>query len=327
MKENQPLVSIIMPCYNAQDYVAQAIQSALDQTYAHCEVIVIDDGSKDGSLDILKSFGDQITLEAGANQGACAARNRGLDLSKGEYIKFFDADDILTVDCIERQVTLLGLDEGGGQWIGYGYDELFNESGMKVFNKRFPTQSYDPPVADLILRNVITTLSLYPVSAIRKVGGFDARLSSGQERNLNIKLALEGYEFRYQDIFVYSRRIHQSPDRISNRKGDGFKELENVNYTYEVLSGHKDQRILDAWAAYLWTLGRRFGFDGDAKAARAFFDEAKKVSPAGYRRYLTPKYSMLLSVFDPILIDRVYGVIRIFKSSNKNELDRVTFKR
>jgi len=101
-----PLVSIIIPCYNAEKYVAEAIQSALDQTYSNCEVIVIDDGSTDGSLDVIKSFGDKIKWETGPNRGGCAARNRGFDLSRGEWIQYLDADDALHSEKIQHQMKL-----------------------------------------------------------------------------------------------------------------------------------------------------------------------------------------------------------------------------
>ncbi|MGN6552937.1 MAG: glycosyltransferase [Verrucomicrobiota bacterium] len=90
-----PLVSIIIPCYNAEKWVAEAIQSALDQTWPNKEVIVIDDGSTDGSLALIKSFGERIRWETGPNRGGCAARNRGLRLAQGEWIQYLDADDLL----------------------------------------------------------------------------------------------------------------------------------------------------------------------------------------------------------------------------------------
>jgi glycosyltransferase involved in cell wall biosynthesis len=67
---NNPLVSIIIPCYNAEEYVSEAIESALRQTYSNKEVIVIDDGSTDGSLDVIRSFGSRVRWETGPNSGA-----------------------------------------------------------------------------------------------------------------------------------------------------------------------------------------------------------------------------------------------------------------
>jgi glycosyltransferase involved in cell wall biosynthesis len=102
-----PLVSIIIPCYNAEAYVGEAIWSALNQTYPECEVIVIDDGSTDSSLEVIKSFGKRVYWESGPNRGGCAARNRGAALAKGEYFQFLDADDVLDSNKIRHQVTTL----------------------------------------------------------------------------------------------------------------------------------------------------------------------------------------------------------------------------
>ena len=91
----QPLVSILIPCYNAERWVGQAIESALAQTWPNKEVIVVDDGSTDGSLEVIKSFGDRIKWETGPNRGGNVARNRLLELSHGEWIQYLDADDYL----------------------------------------------------------------------------------------------------------------------------------------------------------------------------------------------------------------------------------------
>ena len=104
---SSPLVSIIIPCYNAEQYVAEAIQSALDQTYPNCEIIVIDDGSTDGSLDVIKTFSDRVRWETGPNRGGCVARNRGLELARGEWIQFLDADDRITPEKIESQIQIV----------------------------------------------------------------------------------------------------------------------------------------------------------------------------------------------------------------------------
>ncbi len=78
----QSLVSILIPCYNAERWIGQAIESALGQTWPNKEVIVVDDGSTDGSLEVIKSFGDRIKWETGPNRGGNVARNRLLELSR-----------------------------------------------------------------------------------------------------------------------------------------------------------------------------------------------------------------------------------------------------
>lgn len=101
-----PTVSIIIPCYNKRAYVAAAIDSALAQGDL-AEVIVIDDGSTDGSLEIVEDYSGRITWETGANLGGSAARNRGLELAKGDFIQFLDADDVLPKGKIAAQLAML----------------------------------------------------------------------------------------------------------------------------------------------------------------------------------------------------------------------------
>jgi len=102
-----PLVSIIIPCYNAEPYLREAILSALNQSHLHCEVVVVDDGSTDGSLEVVRSFGTQVRWSTGTNRGGCSARNLGLDMAKGKYIQFLDADDRISSHKIASQVDLL----------------------------------------------------------------------------------------------------------------------------------------------------------------------------------------------------------------------------
>ena len=86
------LVSIIIPVYNSSAFVVEAVRSALNQTYSPIEVIVVDDGSTDNSLQLLENIKDErLHLWSQMNQGACVARNRGIAESRGEFIKFLDS--------------------------------------------------------------------------------------------------------------------------------------------------------------------------------------------------------------------------------------------
>lgn len=99
------LVSIVIPCYNAGRWVGEAIASCIAQSYRPVEIIVVDDGSTDNSLDVLRSFGEQIKVICSRHGGAAGARNTALEYSSGEFIQFLDADDILSPYKIERQVA------------------------------------------------------------------------------------------------------------------------------------------------------------------------------------------------------------------------------
>ena len=103
-------VSILIPCYNVERWVRQAVDSAISQTYSRCEVICVDDGSTYGTLDILLSYGSQIRLETGPNRGGNVTRNRLLSLSRGSWVQYLDADDYLESDKISRHVQSLTQD-------------------------------------------------------------------------------------------------------------------------------------------------------------------------------------------------------------------------
>jgi glycosyltransferase involved in cell wall biosynthesis len=104
----KPLVSILIPCYNADQWLADTVKSALAQTWDNTEIIVVDDGSTDGSLAIAQSFeAANLKVISQPNQGASAARNRALRTAQGDFIQYLDADDLLARDKIERQIELL----------------------------------------------------------------------------------------------------------------------------------------------------------------------------------------------------------------------------
>jgi glycosyltransferase involved in cell wall biosynthesis len=113
---NVPLVSILIPAHNAQKWVAETIRSAVSQTWKRKEIIVVDDGSTDQTLAVARQFeSESVRVVASKNQGAAGARNLALQLSRGDYIQFLDADDLLAPDKIERQ--LAALSDGGSRRI------------------------------------------------------------------------------------------------------------------------------------------------------------------------------------------------------------------
>jgi glycosyltransferase involved in cell wall biosynthesis len=103
-----PLVSVIIPLYNAEKYISETINSVINQSYNNWEIIIVNDGSTDNSLCIAQSFeSEKVKIISVNNGGASRARNIGLDNSKGEFIQYLDSDDLLSTDKIENQVRLL----------------------------------------------------------------------------------------------------------------------------------------------------------------------------------------------------------------------------
>ncbi|MDT0632213.1 glycosyltransferase family 2 protein [Rubrivirga litoralis] len=105
---SDPLVSVLVTAYNAEPWLAETLGSALAQTYPNVEVVVVDDGSTDGTLRVARGFeGPRVQVVGQVNAGACAARNRALAESNGDLVQYLDADDLLAPDKIERQVARL----------------------------------------------------------------------------------------------------------------------------------------------------------------------------------------------------------------------------
>jgi glycosyltransferase involved in cell wall biosynthesis len=103
----KPLVSILIPAYNAEAWLADTVRSALAQTWPRTEIIVVDDGSKDGTLAVAKTFSsDRVKVVTQPNQGAAAARNQAFSLAQGDYIQWLDADDLLSPDKIAKQMDV-----------------------------------------------------------------------------------------------------------------------------------------------------------------------------------------------------------------------------
>src|SRR5882757_7401378 len=104
----KPLVSILIPAYNADPWIADTIKSALNQTWPRVEIVIINDGSRDQTLSIAQQFAsEKLSIVSQENQGVCAARNKAFALCQGDYIQWLDADDLLAPDKIARQMAVL----------------------------------------------------------------------------------------------------------------------------------------------------------------------------------------------------------------------------
>ena len=107
LMKNNTLVSVIIPAYNCAKYIDEAVNSVLSQTYPYLEIIVVNDGSTDNTLQIIEKFKDRITIINQAQSGVACARNTGIKSANGDYIAFIDADDYWFKEKIQLQVSYL----------------------------------------------------------------------------------------------------------------------------------------------------------------------------------------------------------------------------
>jgi len=170
-------ISIIIPAYNYSKYVCEAIDSALNQSIP-CEVIVVDDGSKDNTRELCNAYGNKIKYIYQDNAGLSAARNTGVRHSKGDYIICLDADDTIDPTYAEKCMNKMqeGYDIVCSQWLEYQDDE---NSNLPDYIRTIDTShlAYD----DFKVANRIICASMFKKEYWGKIGGFDENMKFGYE--------------------------------------------------------------------------------------------------------------------------------------------------
>lgn len=221
------LVSIVIPCWNAKDTIARAISSALSQTYPSTEIIVVDDGSTDGSLDVIRRFDKQIVLEAQPNAGACAARNRGMEIASGDYLQFLDADDEIAPEKIAHQMAIV---EESGLEVTF-VAGAYTYRRVDGTDRRFSPLNDDPWLA--LLRGGgslgITSSNLWRAVALDAVGGWNAAWQSSQDTELMYRLLRNGAQIACDNQPLAT--VHEQQESISRSSGHScFKPVAWKNW-------------------------------------------------------------------------------------------------
>jgi glycosyltransferase involved in cell wall biosynthesis len=204
--QEPPLVSIIIPCYNGEMYVHHAIESALEQSYRSIEVIVIDDGSTDNSAEIAQRYPVRFLQQQ--NKGVSAARNLGVQVSRGANIVFLDADDRLKRDGIGAGVHELTEHPECAMAVG---DHVFVDAGgAYLANSRknpLPARHYEA----LLRSNFIemTSTVLFRRDVLDAVGGFNTKLRAAEDYDLYLRIAA-AYPICCHSTVVAEYRIHET---------------------------------------------------------------------------------------------------------------------
>jgi glycosyltransferase involved in cell wall biosynthesis len=208
----EPLVSILIPAYNAQAWIAATIESALQQTWGNKEVVVVDDGSKDRTLTVARQFASRgVKVISQPNQGACVARNTAFSVAKGEYIQWFDADDLLAPDKIERQMAVLSECKGKQTLLSGAWGYFFYRTSKANFSPT-PLWSNLSPVEFLYLKmsqNLHMQPDVWLVSReiTEAAGPWDTRLWRDNDGEYFCRVILASESIRFvPDARSYYRR-------------------------------------------------------------------------------------------------------------------------
>lgn len=229
------LISIIIPVYNSEKYIAETIKSVLKQSYRNYEVIIIDDGSTDNSARIINGFRNNCKIITKSNKGRSTARNDGLAVASGEYVLFLDSDDLLEEDALENLYAPLSK---GKFPLIYGKYSFINQNSVKV-NDKIHHSFKEGKIEDcksLFSKNFIATpAAMFNRSfLISNKLFFDQDLSQYEDWDLCLRILLNNGEIKFVNKIICKVRIH--PSRTSNdvlKMAFGYKNVvEKLKTTY-----------------------------------------------------------------------------------------------
>ena len=257
-----PTVSVIIPAYNAERYIADTLRSALDQTWPHVEVIVVDDGSKDGTLARAAEFGDRVRIHQQANGGVARARNNGVGLARGEWIAFLDADDLWRPEKIEKQLACSDAPLSFTDRLNFGELDGLPERQSLVT----PMQGGDIFAALLLKGNFITTTSvMMRRDLFLQLGGFDLSFNGTEDWNLWLRVA-EQHPIGFCPAPLVRYRLHRGGlsrnyERINRERQEVITRALNTPRGRALDALTKRRIWAQTWAAN--------GFDARRAGARA----------------------------------------------------------
>lgn len=274
------LVSVIIPCYNGEQFLGEAIDSALRQTVREIEVIVVDDGSTStGPRDLVAGYSDRIRYIRQDNKGISAARNTGIEAARGDLIAFLDDDDVWLPEKLEKQLEFLERVRFDGRDVGlvstaFIYtDESLNEIGR-----------FSLPYAGLVFDQLMFTdlvglpsSVIVPHAVLEAVGGFNDDLRASEDYDLWLRIAS-----RYE-IFSLNEYLVKYRQRLSTVSRDPVRMVETNRRVTEMLI--ERERLDEPTARAVWTARRTSYAQRHRRHAYELLKTEKDV--AGFRREIT----------------------------------------
>jgi glycosyltransferase involved in cell wall biosynthesis len=301
----EPLVSIIVPVFNADKYLAKTLESALNQTWPNKEIIVVDDGSTDNSLAIAKSFQQAgVQLITQTKKGASAARNAGLKKARGKYIQFLDADDIISINKIEIQVTLL---QKYPDYICFCSTVHFkNGTDYKTYsanhdklsaNENSPTKFLIKLYSD-VDNMVQPNAWLTPSEVIDKAGLWNENLSVDDDGEFfcRVILASKGVVYTPEALNYYRKHLNRGSLSAQLNLNGLESMLKSIGLKQQYLAANCDLKtVQQIFASHYWNVA----FIAYPRFKTLSAQAAKKAKKGNYtgRKYKGGPISNLLSRF------------------------------
>jgi glycosyltransferase involved in cell wall biosynthesis len=254
-----PLISVIIPVFNASDFISAAIESVLSQTWKNREIIIVDDGSTDRSLEVVRQFQNDVQLLQTPHAGPSVARNSGIEASHGEYLVFLDADDLILSEKLTSQAKFLNSHLQIGVVYSGGYRLRKSKDGIEVKENFENIGMLNPNLgAPDISLHALVTQNAFPIhcamvrrEAVLACGGFDNTLYGLEDWDLWLRVAVNHtFEYLPGEVAVYrlvpgSISYQQKKQEIAYR--NICKKIENAGW-FRHLSSREQARFYLDWA-------------------------------------------------------------------------------
>lgn len=285
MEHKSTTVSVIIPCYNGERFIAEAVESALGQTYGDIEVIVVDDGSVDGSEDVLRPFladGRVKFLKHERNRGIPAARNTGIRASRGGFIAFLDQDDVWFSHKLERQIPAFENER-----IGLVFSDMFYECedvGVRTADQceMIPAEVNSMPeqevLTGLFLCNFVPTLTVVmPKRVMDEVGELDETIKGGSDDHELFLRVAGRYRLHHIAAPLAVKRMHGENYAVTPRlKNDQFYITEKMVGLFPELRAVRKKKLSGIYES----LGYHYCGEGEFRRAVGYYMKALREAPS-----------------------------------------------
>ena len=320
----QPLISAIIPVYNAEKYISKCIESVQNNSYKNLEIIIVNDGSKDNTKQVIESFcnDERIVLINKENGGVSSARNAGIDNSTGEFITFIDADDYISEDYFE---TLLNAFDAETDIVCCRHlcvDKQGNDLTVKYFCPETSFSLTGQDIADNYFKYVTGIINacwgkLYRRSIIENTC-FSHTLKWGEDASFNLELFKKMGKMKVLPHKIYSYVLYEGQTITQKNKGHGEMLIEyvgNINEFIKHYNGYEKTNI---------RMGRRCLLDFFVAATHAdnlneyksVFLKLKNTEWYKYISEIRPKKTLYKIIYKAILTDNYFLIYIINKIYN-----------
>lgn len=242
-----PKVSIVIPVFNGWNYLREAIESALAQTYRNKEVIVVNDGSEDGgkTAEIARSYENRIIYFEKPNGGVASALNFGIGVMAGEYFSWLSHDDAYHPVKLERQVEFLRK-LGKKKVVLYGDFEIIDGQSKHVALHHLDRKIVESPLRAILSASIHGCSTLVPRAVFEQVGLFNERLRTVQDNDMWMRVHLAGFDFVHMPEVLIKSRVHPEQGQLTLGAVNKVETLQFYRWAFDALRQKtgEDERVL-----------------------------------------------------------------------------------